>query len=113
MLGDGKALPQRPEVALIFLDDATRYGLAVWVGTSGSTELFLHGLHELVLRHGRLEALFLDQAFRSLPEFSNTRTVSFSGADRQRAYSYLQEDGFFGLTGLRGCRASRRSRHLA
>jgi transposase InsO family protein len=64
VLADGKhfraGLKRRYRVALTFLDDATRYGLGVRVGTSESTELFLHGLHEMVLRHGPMKALFVD-----------------------------------------------------
>jgi hypothetical protein len=47
-------------VALFFLDDATRYGLDVCVGPSESTELFLHGLYDLVRRHGLPDLLYLD-----------------------------------------------------
>jgi hypothetical protein len=47
-------------VALFFLDDATRYGLDVCVGPSESTELFLRGLYDLVLRHGLPDLLYLD-----------------------------------------------------
>jgi len=65
VLADGKhfraGLKRRYRVALTFLDDATRYGLAVRVDTSENTELFLHGLHEVVRRHGLMLAMFLDQ----------------------------------------------------
>lgn len=47
-------------VALFFLDDATRYGLDVRVGSSESTVLFLRGLHELIRRHGLPDLLYLD-----------------------------------------------------
>ena len=47
-------------VALFFLDDATRYGLDVCVGPSESTELFLHGLYDMVCRHGLPDLLYLD-----------------------------------------------------
>jgi hypothetical protein len=47
-------------VALSFLDDATRFGLAVYVGTAESTLLFLHGLYEVILRHGLMNALYVD-----------------------------------------------------
>jgi len=48
-------------IALFYLDDATRYGLAVVVGTDGeSTELFLRGLYELLRNHGLCDVLFLD-----------------------------------------------------
>ena len=54
-------------VALFFIDDATRYGLHVVVGTGESTELFLRGLHGLVRRHGLVDLLYLDKGpgFRS------------------------------------------------
>ncbi|MFH1570270.1 MAG: hypothetical protein ABIL09_19920 [Gemmatimonadota bacterium] len=48
-------------VALFFLDDATRYGLDVRVGPSESTELFLHGLYEMVRQHGLPDLLYLDR----------------------------------------------------
>lgn len=47
-------------VALFFLDDATRYGLHVQVGTSESTRLFLRGLYDLVLKYGLMDLLYLD-----------------------------------------------------
>lgn len=48
-------------LALHFLDDATRYGLGVLVGTSETAELFLQGLHQTVSRYGLMSALFLDR----------------------------------------------------
>jgi transposase len=64
ILCDGKHFRAGPSrlrrVALFFLDDATRFGLDVRVGTSESTELFLHGLHELVMKHGLPDLLYLD-----------------------------------------------------
>jgi len=48
-------------VALFFIDDATRYGLDVIVGTSESTELFLRGLYDLVRSHGLMDLLYLDR----------------------------------------------------
>jgi transposase InsO family protein len=47
-------------VALFFLDDATRYGLHVQVGTSESTRLFLRGVYHLVLKYGLMDLLYLD-----------------------------------------------------
>jgi putative transposase len=47
-------------VALFFLDDATRYGLHVRVGPSESTRLFLRGVYDLVLGHGLMDLLYLD-----------------------------------------------------
>lgn len=54
----GEARAQR--VALFFLDDASRYGLDVVVGTSENAALFLHGLYRVVRRHGFMDAVFLD-----------------------------------------------------
>ena len=47
-------------VALFYLDDATRYGLDVAVGTSESTELFLHGFYQLVLTYGYMNVIYMD-----------------------------------------------------
>ena len=48
VLADGKhfraGAARLRRVALFFLDDATRYGLAVVVGTAESSALFLRGL---------------------------------------------------------------------
>ena len=65
VLADGKhfraGIGRLRRVALTLLDDATRYGLSVLVGTSESTELFLRPLHETLLRYGLMVALFLDR----------------------------------------------------
>jgi transposase InsO family protein len=60
-------------VALTFLDDATRKGLGIVVGTSECTELFLLSLSETILCFGLMVSLFLDNGpgFISL----DTRTV--------------------------------------
>jgi len=47
-------------VALFFLDDATRMGLDVVVGTSENTLLFLQGLFLVVRRYGKADILYLD-----------------------------------------------------
>lgn len=64
VLCDGKHFRAGPSrlrrVALFFLDDATRYALHVVVGTSESAELFLHGLHELVSKHGLMSLMYMD-----------------------------------------------------
>lgn len=64
VLCDGKhfrAGPKRARrVALFFLDDATRRGLHVVVGTSESAVLFLRGLYELLLKYGKMTVLYLD-----------------------------------------------------
>jgi transposase InsO family protein len=65
VLADGKHFragsSRLRRVALHFLDDATRYGLAVVVGTSESTELFLQGLYQAISRYGLMKALYLDR----------------------------------------------------
>ena len=48
-------------VALFYLDDSSRYGLHVVVGTQESAALFLRGLYELVSRHGLMDAMYLDR----------------------------------------------------
>ncbi len=64
VLCDGKhfrAGAQRlKRVALSFLDDATRFGLGILVGTAESTVLFLRLLYEVLLRYGLINALYLD-----------------------------------------------------
>jgi len=65
-------------VALSFLDDATRYGLAVYVGTAESTRLFLRGLHEVILRQGLMNALYVDHG------------PGFISEDTQRVVARLQ-----------------------
>ncbi len=77
VLADGKHFRAGSErlrrVAMTLLDDSTRLGLAVVVGTSESTELFLKALHEAICRFGLMITLFLDNGpgFISL----DTRTV--------------------------------------
>ena len=64
VLCDGKhfraGATRKKRVALFFLDDATRCGLDVRVGTSESTELFLGAFHELILRHGYMNVIYMD-----------------------------------------------------
>jgi len=47
-------------VALFFLDDATRFGLHVIVGTSENALLFLHGLFEVLCKYGFFSSFYLD-----------------------------------------------------
>ncbi len=81
LLCDGKHFRAGGErlrrVALFFVDDATRYGLDVLVGTSESTELFLRGLYDVVHKHGLADLLYLDRG----PGFisNDTLTVVQSG----------------------------------
>jgi len=65
VLSDGKhfraGVRRLKRVALNFLDDATRFGLVVIVGTSETTQLFLQGLHQTILKYGLSSAMFLDR----------------------------------------------------
>ena len=63
-------------VALFYLDDATRYLLAVVVCTSESTDAFLDGLHRLVRQHGLMELFYLDGG----PGFISDDTLAVVGA---------------------------------
>ncbi len=64
VLADGKyfraGVKRQKRVAVFYLDDATRMGLEVVVGTSESTVLFLTGLHLVFRRYGKMSILFLD-----------------------------------------------------
>ena len=76
VLADGKhfraGAARLRRVALFFLDDATRYGLEVLVGTSESTQLFLHGLYAMIAKHGLPDLVYLDRGpgFRSDDTFA-------------------------------------------
>lgn len=76
VLCDGKyfraGATRKKRVALFFLDDASRYGLHVVVGTSESTTLFLRGLYGMVSRHGLFDTLYLDHG----PGFISDDTIS-------------------------------------
>lgn len=65
VLADGKhfraGAARLRRVALFFLDDATRYGLEVLVGTAESSALFLRGLYEVVMHHGVADLYYLDK----------------------------------------------------
>jgi putative transposase len=64
VLADGKhfraGVTRAKRLALVVLDDATRMGLEVLVGTSETSELFLEALYQTIGRHGLMQALFLD-----------------------------------------------------
>jgi hypothetical protein len=62
-------------VALFFLDDCTRTGLHVVVGTQETTELLLRGLFGLLRRRGRMDALYLDKG----PGFRSRDTAAVLG----------------------------------
>jgi len=76
VLADGKhfraGVSRLRRVALFFLDDATRYGLDVLVGTAESTELFLHGLYDMVTKHGLADLVYLDRG----PGFISNDTLA-------------------------------------
>lgn len=64
VLADGKhfraGARRSRRVAVFFLDDCTRLGLHVVVGTSENAALFLRGLHAVLRDHGRMGILYLD-----------------------------------------------------
>ena len=64
ILADGKhfraGIHRSKRVALFFIDDHSRYGLHVVVGTTETAELFLRGLYELIRRYGFFCRLYLD-----------------------------------------------------
>jgi putative transposase len=64
VLADGKhfraGIGKTRRVALFFLDDATRLGMHVVVGTAEGAPLFLRGLYEVLCRYGFFEVLYLD-----------------------------------------------------
>jgi transposase InsO family protein len=64
VLCDGKhfraGAARKRRVALFFLDDATRRGLDVIVGTDEATELFLRGFYEMSSTCGFTNVIFLD-----------------------------------------------------
>ncbi len=76
VLADGKhfraGVGRLRRVALTLLDDATRYGLGVLVGTSESTDLFLRALYPALSRYGLMRAFFLDGG----PGFISDDTVA-------------------------------------
>jgi putative transposase len=71
MLCDGKhfraSATRVKRVALFFLDDASRFGLDVVVGTAESTWLFLTGVFAVVSEYGLMDVVYLDRGpgFRS------------------------------------------------
>jgi transposase InsO family protein len=48
-------------VALFYLDDASRLGLEVVVGTAEGTALFLRGVYHVMLDHGLMGAMYTDR----------------------------------------------------
>lgn len=76
VVADGKhfraGINRARRVALIFIDDATRFVLHVVVGTSENAKLFLRGLAELVEKHGFMERLYLDRG----PGFIALETIA-------------------------------------
>ncbi len=64
VLSDGKhfraGTSRAKRLAMFFLDDCSRYGLHVVVGTSENSRLFLRGLYEMIRRHGLMSIFYLD-----------------------------------------------------
>jgi len=54
-------------VVLFYLDDSSRMGLGLIVGTSETTELYLNGLYSVIQRYGLMDTNYLDNGsgFRS------------------------------------------------
>lgn len=77
-LADGKqfraGVHRRRRVGLFLLDDATRYGLDVVVGTTEDTKLFLEGLYAAISGYGLMSALFLDNGSGFISD--DTETVA-------------------------------------
>ena len=75
VLCDGKhfraGVTRAKRVALFFLDDCSRNGLHVVVGTSESAKLFLRGLYECIRQVGLMTAMYLDHG----PGFDAADTI--------------------------------------
>lgn len=58
-----RAGPKRVRrVAIYFLDDSTRLGLGLWVGTKGEQAVYcLKGLYEVIKRYGLMDAVYMDR----------------------------------------------------
>jgi hypothetical protein len=65
VLCDGKhfraGATRSKRLAFFFIDDATRYVLHTVVGTTETSELFLRGLFELIVKHGVFGACYVDR----------------------------------------------------
>ncbi|MCU0691167.1 MAG: hypothetical protein MUF54_07195 [Polyangiaceae bacterium] len=76
-LADGKhfraGIQRLRRLALVLLDDASRFGLEVWVGTSENTELFLRTLHDAIRGFGLMVSLFADNGAGFISD--DTRTT--------------------------------------
>lgn len=90
VLADGKKFragaKRLRRVALFFIDDATRSVLNVVVGTEETTELFLRGLFGLLMRYGRMDALYLDKG------------SAFTSDDTAAVFGQLEIPFIFGKT---------------
>lgn len=62
VLCDGKhfKVNGKKRVAFFFLDDATRHILAVKVGASETTHMFLTGLYQVIQNYGLMERIYMD-----------------------------------------------------
>jgi len=65
-------------VAVIFLDNATRFVLAAVVGPSESAALALRGLHKTILRWGLMSCLYVDLGFDTLDLARATASLDVS-----------------------------------
>ena len=75
VLCDGKhfraGITSKKRVALFFLDDCSRFGLHVVVGTSENSHLFLRGLYEAIKKYGFMGILYIDRG----PGFKNENVL--------------------------------------
>lgn len=92
LLCDGKhfraGITRARRVALFFLDDATRYGLHVLVGTSESASLFLRGLYQTSRCHGIADIYYLDRGpgFKAEDSFEVVRKLGALLVHGEAAY---------------------------
>lgn len=91
VLCDGKhfraGLTNRKRVALFFIDDATRLVLAVVVGPSENTALFLRGLYKCLSNYGLMRRLYMDNG------------SGFTSAESKRVMANLGLHFIFGTAG--------------
>ena len=82
VLADGKHFKagahRAKRVAVIFLDNATRFVLGAVVGTSESAALALRGLHKVISRWGLMSCLYVDLGFDTLDLARATATLGIS-----------------------------------
>ena len=71
-------------VALIFIDDATRYVLDIFVGFSESAAFFLRSLHKVLANFGHMEGIYFDHG------------SGFTAADTKKVFASLNIPFIYG-----------------